>query len=230
MFVDHNRQAVWDQIRHRDFRPFARFVTREVIEQAALRAGVALGGGPLSLFVLTWLAIACALHPSRSFASVLILALKLMRNDPAWDPDALLRDAAQAQARPRAGRSAATPRSKHDPHGPGDPFRVSPSAFTQARHAMPWAFWVALVLILSERFEEQHPDLIRFKSFRLLSLDGTALRLERWDDLRARAGTSDNRRGLPTPQARLLLLQLPLVRLPVRFELTPYSVGERTVA
>lgn len=232
MFVDHNRQAVWDQIRHRDFRPFAPFVTREVIEQAALRAGVALGAGPLSLFVLVWLAIACALHPSRSFAAVLTLALKLMRNDPAWDPHALLRDAAQApsQARSRAGRPPAPTRSKHDPHGSGDPFRISASAFTQARRAMPWAFWVALVLILSERFEEEHPQLIRFKSFRLLALDGTALKLDRWGDLRARAGTSENGRGLPTPQARLLLLQFPLVRLPVRFELTPYSVGERTVA
>ena len=92
MFVDHSRQAVWDQIRHRDFRPFAPFVTREVIEQAALRAGVALGAGPLCLFVLVWLAIACALHPSRSFATVLTLALKLMRNDPAWASVKAVRD------------------------------------------------------------------------------------------------------------------------------------------
>jgi hypothetical protein len=108
--------------------------------------------------------------------------------------------------------------------------RLSAAAFTQARAAMPWAFWVALVLILAERFEEQHADLIRFKHFRLLALDGTCLKLDRWGDLVARAGTSENGKGLPTPQARLVLLQLPLVRLPVRFELSPYSVGERTVA
>ncbi len=52
MFVDHTKQSVWDQIRQRDFRAFAPWVTREVIEQAASRAGVALGGGPLCLFVL----------------------------------------------------------------------------------------------------------------------------------------------------------------------------------
>jgi DDE family transposase len=86
------------------------------------------------------------------------------------------------------------------------------------------------VMILVERFEAQHADLIRFKHFRLLALDGTSLKLNRWRDLVARAGTSENGKGLPTPQARLVLLQLPLVRLPLRFELFPYSVGERTVA
>ena len=74
MFVDSNRQSVWDQIRQRDFRPFSSWVTEEVIGQAALRAGVALGGGPLCLFVLVWLAIACAMHPSKSFAAVLVFS------------------------------------------------------------------------------------------------------------------------------------------------------------
>jgi hypothetical protein len=235
MFVDHTRQSVWDQIRRRDFRAFAPWVTREVIEQAATRAGVALGGGPLCLFVLVWLAVACALHPSRSFAAVLGLALKLMRNDPDWDPAAFTAAARPQGQAPtprcqRRPRRDATPRSQHDPHGSGDPLRLSAAAFTQARAAMPWAFWVALVLVLSERFEARHADLIRFKHFRLLALDGTCLKLDRWGDLVARAGTSENGKGLATPQARLVLLQLPLVRLPVRFELVPYSVGERTVA
>jgi hypothetical protein len=231
MFVDHTRQSVWDQIRQRDFRPFAPFLTQQVVEQAALRAGVALGAGPLCLFVLAWLAIACALHPSRSFASVLNLALKLMRNNPAWEPDALLRTTKSAGTpNARTDRHPAPKRSQHDPRGSRDPFSVSASAFTQARHAMPWAFWVALILILADRFEEEHRECIRFRSFRLLALDGTCLKLDRWSDLRARAGTSENGKGLPTPQARLVLLQLPLVRLPVRFELVPYSVGERTVA
>lgn len=231
MFVDHTRQSVWDQIRQRDFRAFDRFLPREVIEQAAFRASVSLKGGPLSLFVLTWLAIACARYPSRSFLSVLTMALKLIRNDPAWSPDSLLAAArAEPLAKNRAGRRAARSQSKHDPRGCGDPFQVSASAFTQARHAMPWAFWVALVTILSERFEQEHSELIRFKTFRLLALDGTTLKLDRWNDLRERAGTSENGRGLPTPQARLLLLQFPLVRLPVRFDLAPYHVGERTMA
>jgi hypothetical protein len=227
MFVDPTRLDVWDKIRQRDFRAFAPWLTREVIEQAAVRAGATLGGGPLCLFVLVWLAVACALHPTRSFASVLSLALKLMGNDPAWDPEAFApKNSTAARSRHHDAKS----RSKHDPHGSGDPLQLSASAFTQARAAMPWAFWVALVLILAERFEEQHSDLIHFKRFRLLALDGTCLKLDHWGDLMARAGTSENGKGLPTPQARLLLLQLPLVRLPVRFELVPFSVGERTVA
>jgi Transposase DDE domain len=237
MFVDHSRFAVWDTLRQRDFRAFASLVTHEVIEQAAQRAGVALGGGPLALFILVWLAVACALHPSKSFASVLGLALKLLRNDPGWAPDSFLNQAQRRHSRPaptqrgkRSSRRAGPQRSKHDPRGSGDPFQLSASAFTQARHAMPWAFWVALVLILAKRFEDQHSDLIHFKRFRLLSLDGTCLELDHWGDLVARAGSSQNGKGLPTPQARLMLLQLPLVRLPVRFEVFPYSVGERTVA
>jgi Transposase DDE domain len=227
MFVDPTRQLVWDKIRQRDFRAFAPWLTREVVEQAALRAGVSLGGGPLCLFVLVWLAVACALHPTKSFASVLGLALKLMGNDPAWDPDAFLpKDLPKA----RTPRRGAKPRSKHDPRGSGDPFQLSASAFTQARAAMPWAFWVALILVLARRFEEQHSDLTRFKRFRLLALDGTCLELDHWGDLMERAGTSVNGKGLPAPQARLLLLQLPLVRLPLRFELVPFHVGERTVA
>jgi len=227
MFVDPTKQDVWDKIRQRDFRTFAPWLSREVIEQAALCAGVALGAGPLCLFVLVWLAIACALHPTRSFASVLGLALKLMRNDPAWDPAAFAPKDSTAGRPPRRN---VKPRSKHDPHGSGDPFQLSSSAFTQARAAMPWAFWVALILILAQRFEQQHSDLIHFKRFRLLALDGTCLELDHWGDLMERAGTSKNGKGLPTPQARLLLLQLPLVRLPVRFELVPFSIGERTVA
>lgn len=221
MFVDPTRHDVWDKIRQRDSRAFAPWLTPEVIEQAALRAGVALGGGPLCLFVLAWLAIASALHPRRSFAAVLGLALKLMRNDPGWAPDAFAPETARHQAKPR---------SPHDPRGSGEPFRLSPSAFTQARAAMPWGFWVALVLILAERFEQEHSDLIHFKGFRLLTLDGTCLELDHWEDLRERAGTSVNGKGSPTPQARLLLLQLPLARLPVRFGLVPFHVGERTAA
>jgi hypothetical protein len=227
MFVDPTRRDVWDKIRHRDFRAFASLLTRQDIERAAIDAGVRLGGGPLCLFVLVWLAIACALHPSRSFASVLGLALKLMRNDPDWEPAAITSHR-PASRKARARRPE--PRSKHDPRGSGDPFQLSASAFTQARAAMPWGFWVALISILARRFEQQHPGMIRFKRFRLLALDGTCLELDHWHELVQRAGTSRNREGAGTPQARLLLLQFPSVRLPVRFALEPYSVGERTAA
>ncbi|HKI18582.1 MAG TPA: IS4 family transposase [Isosphaeraceae bacterium] len=250
MFVDHIRRGVWDQLRQRDFRAFAPILTAEVFQEAATRAGVALGGGPLCLMVLVWLGIACALHPTKSFASVLGLALKLLQNDARWHPDSLLpKPASQPKPPPpkarrrgsaksaKAGRphssspqAAKARRSKHDPRGDGDPWHVSTSAFTQARQAMPWGIWVALVVVLSERFEDQYAETIRFKDFRLLALDGTKLDLYRWTDLRRRAGAAANGRALSSPRARLVLLEFPLARLPVRFDLVPYGVGERTAA
>ena len=251
MYVDHIRHTVWDQLRQRDFRAFAGILTAAVFQQAAERASVSLGQGPLSLTVLVWLAIACALHPTKSFAAVLGLALKLLQNDPRWHPDALLpkpttpqkppvrkarRRRRGAQASPArsphssSSRAARARRSRHDPRGDGDPLHVSPAAFTQARQAMPWAFWVALIVILSERFEDQHGPTVHFRDFRLLALDGTKLDLDRWADLRRRAGAAANGKALSAPRARLVLLEFPLARLPIRFDLVPYTVGELTAA
>src|SRR5580658_4109450 len=127
-------------------------------------------------------------------------------------------------------QAAKARRSQHDPRGDGDPLHVSASAFTQARQAMPWGLWVALVVVLSERFEDQYAETIRFKDFRLLALDGTKLDLYRWTDRRRRAGAAANGKALSSPRARLVLLEFPLARLPVRFDLVPYGVGERTAA
>jgi hypothetical protein len=95
---------------------------------------------------------------------------------------------------------------------------------------MPWGLWVALVVVLSERFEDRYGEAVRFRDFRLLALDGTVLDLHRWADLRRRAGAAANGKALSSPRARLVLLELPLARLPVRFDLVPYGVGERTAA
>lgn len=236
MFVDHNRHYAWDKLRQRDFRIFAPFLTDQVFGQAAYYAGVGLGGGPLGLVVLVWLGINAALHRGKSFSNLLIATLKRLRNDPRWDPVNLLPPGTEAtptpnnrtarKARARLGKA----RSKHDPHGAGDPFQVSDPAFTQARQAMPWAFWVALVAILAERFEHDHRALVGFRGFRVLALDGTTLELDRWTDLRTRAGAAANGKALSSPRARLVLLEMPLARLPLHFNLVPYAVGERTAA
>src|SRR5437588_224438 len=63
-----------------------------------------------------------------------------------------------------------------------------------------------------------------------LALDGTTLRLDNWPRLQAHFGSSGNGRGRAHTQARLVMLQLPSVRLPWRYELTPLAEGERTVA
>jgi transposase len=232
MFVDHNRHFAWDKLRQRDSRIFAPLLADQVFEQAAYYAGIGLGGGSLGLAVLVWLGINAALHPEKSFSKLLSLTLKLLQNDPCWDPAKLLPPRTQTTPKNRmtrrvSGRLGKT-RSRHDPHGAGDPFKVSDSAFTQARAAMPWAFWVALVALLAERFEHDHHALVGFCGFRILALDGTTLELDRWTDLRTRAGTAANGKALSSPRARLVLLEVPLARLPLHFNLVPYAVGERT--
>src|SRR5262249_42890118 len=142
---------------------------------------------------------------TKSFAQVLALALKLMRDDEDWNPATFFatpndqpaspspkkRRRSQAQGR-KPPKTQARPRRPHDPRGQGDPFCVSAAAFTQARQAMPWSFWVAWVVVLSERFELQQPEAACFHGFRLLALDGTKLELDRWSDLRRRAGAAAN--------------------------------------
>jgi Transposase DDE domain len=234
MFADHNRHHACDKLRRRDFRIFAPIVTDQVFERAAHFAGVPLGGGPLALAVLVWLGISAALHRDKSFSDLLILTLKLLQNDPRWDPAKLLPPRTEAAPTPdnrqtrRAGARIDKKRSKHDPRGAGAPFTVSDSAFTQARQAMPWAFWVALVAVLAERFENGHSDLVTFNGFRVLAPDGTTLELDRWADLKTRAGAATNGKALSSPRARLVLLEMPLARLPLHFNLVPYAVGERT--
>lgn len=234
MFVDHNRHYAWDKLRRRDFRIFAPILTVPVFERAAYYAGVGLGGGPLGLVVLVWLGLNAALHPEKRFSNLLTFTLELLRNDPCWDPANLLPPPGEATPTPnnrttrRARARLGKTRSKHDPHGAGDPLAVSGSAFTQARQAMPWAIWVALVAILAERFENDHRELVTFNGFRILALDGTTLELDRWTDLRHRAGAAANGKALSSPRARLVLLEMPLARLPLHFNLVPYAVGERT--
>ena len=78
MFTDEHRRNVWDQIRQHDLRAFARLLSPELVIEAAVRAGIRVGRGPLYVVNLTWLAVAAALHASKSFADVLTLTLKLL--------------------------------------------------------------------------------------------------------------------------------------------------------
>jgi hypothetical protein len=106
MFVDHNRHYAWDKLRQRDFRAFAPFLTDQVFERAAYYAGVGLGGGPLGLVVLAWLGVNAALHRDKCFSNLLSLTLKLLRNDPRWDPDTLLPHAPRRPPPPTTARRA----------------------------------------------------------------------------------------------------------------------------
>ena len=57
---------------------------------------------------------------------------------------------------------------------------------------MPWSFWINLIMVLVDSFEEQHPDIVRYKKFRLLALDGTCIDLDNWKKLSSHFGTAKN--------------------------------------
>jgi hypothetical protein len=215
------RRHVWDQLRQKDLRAFVAILPAEVILQAAHQALVPVGTGTLHLVNMVWLSLASALHALETFSAILEHTLKLVEDGPHSHGSALQR--ARRTAPPTGERR------RHDPR-PKDPGVVSEEAFAQARQLLPWSFWVALVVVLAERFVAQHDARTRFRGFRLLSLDGTCLDLANWKRLRDYFGTVSNGKGRRKAQARLVMLQLPLVRLPWRYELVPITAGERTVA
>lgn len=218
MFTDELRNKVWNEIRQRDLRAFSRLLPAEVFLAAGQLAGVRLGGSALSLVQLVWLGTASALHRTRSFASILQLTVQLLNDSGLW----------QSPAK-RRGRNARGKRSKHSPRA--RPLtQVTEEAFVQARARMPLRFWTALLLVLGQRFEQQHAGMTRWNEFRLLALDGTTINMPHWKALREHFGTAQNGKSKGRTQARLVMLQLPLVRLPWRYVVGPVGQGERTWA
>jgi hypothetical protein len=224
MFTDELRHKVWNEIRQLDLQAFSKLLPEEVFLGAAELASVGLGRSALSLVQLVWLGIASAMHRGRSFASILQLTVKLLEDNGPWRPRAL------SQSN-RKGRKAAPTRrrSKHSPRGTLLT-RVSEEAFVQARARMPLSFWAALLLVLGQRFERQHAAWVRWKEFRLLALDGTTINLPAWRSLKTHFGVAKNGKSKGRTQARLVMLQLPLVRMPWRYAVGPIGQGERTLA
>jgi len=221
MCLNDIRRTVWDQLRQKDFRAFDTLLPAQVVLQAARAADVPVGTGVLHVVNLVWLSVAAALHSLETFKEVLDHTIKLVEDGPHYHGSAL--DRARRAPKPFG------PRRRHDPR-PGDPGAVTEEAFAQARRQLPARFWVALIVVLTERFLARHDARTRFREFRLLCLDGTCLNLHAWKRLRDYFGTVSNGKGRRKAQARLVMLQLPLVRIPWRYELVPITEGERTVA
>ncbi len=241
MFKDERRCKVWEQIRQHDLRALADRLTPDLFHKAAVRTNVKLGGGPLNLVSLVWLGVASAVHSARDFGDVLLLTMKLLSDTEGFAVTPLGREKRNAGRRKKF-----TQRSKHDPRR-NDPTVVSEAAFCKARRKMPLDFWMALILLLVERFQCQHAAAVRFGDFRLLAMDGTCIRLPEWKQLKDHYGTAKNgktkgngetkrkrkRKGKKdggTTQARMVMLQFPRVRLPYAYEVSPLSVGEKTLA
>jgi len=216
MFRDEQRCNVWDQIRQRDLRVFGKILTPALMIEAAQATGVKLGNNALNYANLVWLGIAAALHGAKNFADILVLTFKLLEDADLWKPDG---PPPKRKRRP----------SKHNPHGQKGVL-TSEEAFVQARQRMPMDFWLSLILLLAQQFQTQHPDAVHWKGFRLLALDGTEIALAHWKTLATAFGTSRNGRRRRRPQARMVMLAFPQCRLPWRYELTPRSCHEQTIA
>ena len=231
MFRDDIRKEVHDCLREHDLRPVANKLTPEVFLEAAQRAQLRIGACPLNLVNLVWLAIAAAWRKTESFVTILTVTLKLLQDQEHFASSQFGKDLrrTRGQVKRRAKGPGARSRSKHDPRGQ-DPAQVSEEAFVKARQHMPLQFWVALILILGERFEAEHGACSRYRSFRLLAIDGTCLTLPEAKGLRRFYGAASNGTGKHAPQARMVMLQSPLTRLPIAYELQPFNVGEVTMA
>jgi hypothetical protein len=215
MFRDEQRCNIWDQARQHDLRVFGKILTPALMKEAAQAAGVKLGNNPLNHANLVWLGIAAALHTTKNFANLLVLTFKLLEDADLWKPS--------TASKPKR-RDA-----KHNPHG-RTLTTVSEEAFVQARQLMSMDFWLWLLLLLAQRFQEKHPDAVRWNGFRLLAIDGTEIALPYWKTLADAFGTSRNGRRRKRPQARMVMLAFPQCRLPWRYELTPRSCHEQTSA
>lgn len=222
MFTDELRHKVWDEIRQRDLRAFRKLLPAEVFAAAAELAGVRLGRSALSLAALVWLGTASAMHRTKSFASILTLCVQLLNDSGVWQPKGV-------SPAKRKGPKARGKQSKHSPRA--RPLtQVTEEAFVQARARMPLSLWTALLLVLGQRFEREHAEWVRWKEFRLLALDGTTINMPQWKALRGHFGTAKNGKSQGCTQARLVMLQLPLARMPWRYVVGPIGQGERTLA
>lgn len=225
MFRDEHRYDAWNKIRQRGIRAFSDQITPALIVETAAATGVALVKSPLCLFNLVWLGIAAALHRTDDFETVLKGTLKLLEYDQNFASTPLGR----AKQKSKKSNSPKKKRSKHDPYR-NDPTEVTEEAFSQARSRMPLEFWFNLIVLLVGKFEEKHAELHRFHGFRLLAIDGTSIELAYWKQLRDHFGATRNKSGDQKTEARMVMLQFPLTRLPYAYELCPWIEGETTIA
>lgn len=224
MFKDEHRYEVWNEIRQHDIRAFCGQLTPKVFAEAARRTGVSLVRSPLCLVNLVWLGIASAIHATDSFANVLVVTLKLLEDQQGFAQSKIGRVQKNAKRRKQPDN-----RKKHDPRQ-NDPTCVSEEAFVKARRKMLLGFWINLIIVLGERFEQQHGQQHCFRGFRVLAIDGTRLDLPNWKQLKDHFGTAKNSSGAHNAQARMVVLQFPFTRLPFRYELAPLADSEVTMA
>lgn len=218
MFKDECRDNAWQELRQRGLQAFAKVLTPQVMQAAAQASGVRIGKSALNACTLVWLGIVGALHTTKNFAEVLTVTLKLLDDFQIETPHSR-----QADQQPKCRGK----RSKHSPHGTS--LNVTEEAFVQARQKLPPELWMWLLLTLAESFQEQHPEYVHWKRFRLLMLDGSDIALPGWQRLLDHYGAAGSGQAR-TPQARMLMLAFAQSRLPWRYAVVPQSCHEQTAA
>lgn len=232
MFKDETRDKVWNEIRQSDLRAFAKQLSPEVFAEAASRAGVRIGCSALNVVNLVWLGIATAIQHGATFAFVLTTTLHLLEDQKGFCDSPLGKQKKKAQRAKATGKKSGKggEKSKHHPFR-NDPTQVTEEAFAQARQRMPLAFWMALLTVLAERFQQDHAQHLDFRGFRLLAMDGTTLTLPNVHRLRKHYGRPKNgKRKKAAPQARVVMITLPGVRIPIAYEVSPLGDSELTLA
>jgi hypothetical protein len=234
MFTDDLRRHVWNQVQSQPVRAFAKILTQDTLAEAARLCGRKLTACPLNLAHMVWLGLRCAIDETQTFAAVLTVTFKLLADlgrllEFGSEPRQQRPGKRQRSPKRKSRRAAQRKRAKHDPHR-SDPTQISEEAFVKARARMPLEYWIALVMLLADRFAREHKNLIRWKRFRLLAMDGTLINLPRWQPLRDYYGTARSGKGGTIPQARMVMLQFPLTRIPYRFAMGPKSRAEKTMA
>ena len=210
MSTDNPQTTLLNVLRQRDLRLFSQILTHDRVTRAAATADLAIGSNPLNLFNLSWLALASAWHTGKSFVDVLRLFFHLYH------------DLRSGESYPLADHPT--------PHLPDPSATITEEAFTLARHKVPTVFWNCLFAILLEDFERLYPDLVRFKRFRVLAVDGTCLSMHNRKALLEHFGTASNGRGRKVPRARMVSLLLPFTRMMAGYELGCYTDSEHTLA
>jgi Transposase DDE domain len=229
MYTDKERAEIHQEVRAREHALFGHLLTPGLFLQAARQCGLRVVASPLNLINLVWLALSAARNPQESFASLLGLPFKALLDHQAFASKALARRIERANLSRQNNGSSKSKKPAHHPKA--DPVEsVSPVAFSLARQAMPTEFWVALFCLLGQRFNELYADVIRWGRYRLLAVDGTRISLPDYPALREHFGTAKNSHGAHNAQARMVLAQFPLARVPYAYSLGPVKVGEPTMA
>lgn len=227
MFTDERRATVWQEIGQRDLGAFSKLLSKDIFQQVAERAKVPLGNSALCLPTLVWLGINAARHVGRAFPDLLTITLKILQDSTVWTSTSFAHE--KQKARKRKPKERKGKKHKHHPRR-NDPTEVTEEAFVQARRRTPLEFWAVLMMVLGEQMTRDHGDHLRWKRFRLLALDGTHIDLGHHGALKKHFGTAKNGLGPLQAQARMVMLQFPLARIPWRYELCPLAQGEPTIA